>query len=52
MFACLGSKVTIIQRSEILSGEDHEVSEGLSQYLKSEGIEILNQTEVKKDISK
>jgi mercuric reductase len=47
LFARLGSKVTIVQRSEILSGEDHETSEWLGKYLKEEGIEVLNQTEVR-----
>lgn len=42
MFARLGSKVTIIQRSEILFNEDQEISEGLGNYLKAEGIQILN----------
>lgn len=47
MFSRLGSKVTIIQRSEILFNEDREISEGLCHYLKSEGVEILNHTQVK-----
>lgn len=42
MFARLGTKVTIVQRSEILFQEDREISEGLDRYLKDEGIEILN----------
>lgn len=47
LFGRLGSKVTIVQRSEILSGEDHETSECLGKYLKGEGIDVLNQAEVR-----
>lgn len=47
LFARLGTKLTIVQRSEILSGEDHETTEWLTKYLKAEGIEVLNQTEVR-----
>lgn len=47
MFSRLGSKVTIVQRSEILFQEDREISEALSNYLKSDGIEILNHTQIR-----
>ncbi|MAZ48936.1 MAG: mercury(II) reductase [Halobacteriovoraceae bacterium] len=46
MFARLGSKVTIIQRSEILSQEDDDISHWMTEYFESEGIEILNHTQV------
>jgi mercuric reductase len=42
MFSRLGSKVTILQRSEILFNEDHDISEGLGNYLKAEGVKILD----------
>jgi mercuric reductase len=48
MFSRLGSKVTIIQRSEILFQEDDEVSKYMTDYLRSEGIEILNHTSLVK----
>lgn len=48
MFARMGSKVTIIQRSEILFQEDKEVSESLGEYLVAEGVKILNHALVKK----
>lgn len=48
MFARMGSKVTIIQRSEILFQEDKEISESLGEYLGAEGIKILNHALVKK----
>lgn len=41
MFARLGSKVTVLQRSDfVLSGLDHEISAGIARYLRSEGIQI------------
>ncbi|MBY0517529.1 MAG: mercury(II) reductase [Bacteriovoracaceae bacterium] len=46
MFQRLGSKVTVIQRSDILFHEDNEVSEWISKYLVEEGIEILNHSEI------
>jgi len=46
MFHRLGTKVTIIQRSEILFQEDNDVSNWISTYLKSEGVEILNRTTI------
>lgn len=46
MFARLGSKVTIIQRSEILFQEDDDISHWMTEYFESEGIEILNRTQV------
>lgn len=48
MFARMGSKVTIIQRSEILFQEDKEISESLGEYLGAEGIKIFNHALVKK----
>lgn len=52
MFARLGSKVTIVQRSEILFNEDQEVSEGLGSYLKTEGVQILNHALVRSVVRK
>lgn len=48
MFARMGSKVTIIQRSEILFHEDQEISGSLGEYLETEGIKILNHALVSK----
>jgi len=55
MFHRLGVKVTIIQRSEILYGEDKDVSAWITSYLESEGVEIITQatiSEVKSEDSK
>ncbi len=42
MFSRLGSEVTILQRSaHVLSGEDRDVAEGVTRFLREEGIEIL-----------
>jgi len=46
MFHRLGTKVTIVQRSEVLFQEDNDVSDWISTYLKSEGVEILNRTTI------
>lgn len=46
MFSRLGSKVTIIQRSEILFQEDNDISKWMTDYLRSESIEILNHTSI------
>ena len=46
MFARLGSKVTIIQRSEILFQEDDDISKWMTTYFESEGIQVLNHTQV------
>lgn len=46
MFSRLGTKVTIIQRSEILFQEDNDISHWMTDYLRSEGIEILNHTTI------
>lgn len=57
MVSRLGSRVTIVQRSEILFNEDREISEWLGKYLEGEGIEVLNHAQVQsvarhgKDIS-
>ena len=41
MFARLGSMVTVLQRSEyVLSDLDHDISTGLAEYLRGEGIRI------------
>lgn len=47
MFRRLGSEVTLIQRSKILSHEDDDVSGWMVRYLSDEGIRILGQTEVR-----
>ncbi|PIP93680.1 MAG: mercury(II) reductase [Bdellovibrio sp. CG12_big_fil_rev_8_21_14_0_65_39_13] len=47
MFSRLGTKVTIVQRSEILFQEDDDASAWMTNYLRTEGIEILNHTSVK-----
>jgi len=47
MFSRLGSKVTIIQRSEILFQEDNDISAWMTDYLRTEGVEILNHTSIK-----
>lgn len=48
MFARLGSKVTILQRSNrILPDEMPDVTETLMEYLRAEGIEILTGTKIK-----
>ncbi len=42
LFSRLGTKVTILQRSEhILSHEDSDVAEALADYLKEEGVRIV-----------
>lgn len=46
MFARLGTKVTIIQRSEILFQEDDDISKWMTTYFESEGIQVLNHTQV------
>mgnify|MGYP001070416174 CR=1 FL=1 len=46
IFSRLGTKVTIIQRSEILFQEDNDISHWMTDYLRSEGIEILNLTTI------
>jgi len=41
MFARLGSKVTVLQRSEqVLSSLEHDISTGLAEHLRGEGIDI------------
>ncbi len=41
MFARLGSRVTLLQRSgQILSSEDADVAEGLADFLRAEGIDV------------
>lgn len=48
MFARLGSKVTILQRSfRILPDEMPDITETLKEYLEEEGIEILTGTKIK-----
>lgn len=41
----LGSEVTVLARSRLLSREDPLVSEGLTQAFEGEGIRVLNQTQ-------
>lgn len=49
MFARLGSKVTILQRSErILPTESPDITDALTSYLTSEGIEIVTGTQLEK----
>ncbi|SMO82877.1 mercury(II) reductase [Fodinibius sediminis] len=48
LFARLGSKVTIVQRSaHVLSDQPDELARGLTGYLKDEGITVLTNTDVK-----
>ena len=48
LFNALGSKVTIIQRSDrILSGVENEMATTLEKHLKREGINILTNTKLK-----
>lgn len=48
MFSRLGSKVTIIQRSEILFQEDEDISKYMNNYIRKEGVEVLNHTSLAK----
>jgi mercuric reductase len=49
MFARLGSKVTIVQRSaHVLSDQPEELAQGLTGYLEAEGITVLTNTDVQK----
>ncbi|NND00248.1 MAG: mercury(II) reductase, partial [Gammaproteobacteria bacterium] len=41
MFARFGTKVTILCRSRLLAGAEPEVSDGLEQYLKDEGVNVI-----------
>ncbi len=43
-FARLGSKVTVLARSSVLSGEDPAIGEAIEAAFKREGIEVLGQT--------
>ena len=45
-FARLGSDVTVLARSRLLSGEDPAVSEALDAVFRDEGIRVLNDTRV------
>jgi len=46
-FARLGSEVTILQRSDhVLSGEDVDVAEALTDYLQAEGVSVFTNAEV------
>jgi mercuric reductase len=52
LFARLGSKVTIVQRSaHVLSDQPEELAQGLTGYLKDEGITVLTNTDAKEVIS-
>ncbi|WIX32618.1 mercury(II) reductase [Salinicola sp. JS01] len=44
-FSRLGSRVTVLARSRLLSGEDPAVSDAVETALRREGIEMLNQTQ-------
>lgn len=44
-FARLGSQVTIIARSTLLSGEDPELGSALADYFQAEGIRILSHSQ-------
>jgi len=53
MFARLGSRVTILQRSNrILPDEMPDISETLKEYLEEEGIEVLTGTKIKSIMKK
>lgn len=53
MFARLGSKVTILQRSNrILPDEMPDITETLKEYLEEEGIEVLTSTKIKSIMKK
>ena len=43
-FARLGSKVTVLARSRVLSSEDPTIGEAIEAAFKREGIEVLRQT--------
>ncbi len=52
LFARLGSKVTIIQRSaHVLSGQPEELAQALTTYLEAEGITVLTNTDVQRVLS-
>ncbi|MBZ9539627.1 mercury(II) reductase [Modicisalibacter tunisiensis] len=44
-FARLGSRVTVLARSRLLSGEDPAVGDAVEAAFRREGIEVLNQTQ-------
>ncbi|MEW5792197.1 MAG: mercury(II) reductase [Pseudomonadota bacterium] len=44
-FARLGSQVTIIARSTLLSGEDSELGSALADYFQAEGIRVLSHSQ-------
>jgi len=49
MFARLGSKVTILQRSaHVLSDQSEELAEGITGYLRNEGINVLTNTTIER----
>lgn len=46
-FARMGVKTTIVLRSaHLLSGEDHDIGEGLTSYFRDEGIEVHTETQI------
>jgi pyruvate/2-oxoglutarate dehydrogenase complex dihydrolipoamide dehydrogenase (E3) component len=46
-FARMGVKTTIVLRSpHLLSGEDHDIGEGLTEYFRAEGIEVHTGTQI------
>ena len=48
MFARLGSRVTIVARSDLLRGYEPELGQTLSESFRAEGIEILTNTRVER----
>jgi len=47
-FARLGSKVTVLARSRLLSSEDPAIGEAIEAAFKREGIEVLRQTQARR----
>lgn len=46
-FARMGVKTTIVLRSpHLLSGEDHDIGEGLTEYFRADGIEVHTDTQI------
>jgi len=48
LFHRLGTKVTIVQRSRLLSGEDENVSSEICKHFQDEGIQVLEESRVEK----
>ncbi|MBV8531752.1 MAG: FAD-dependent oxidoreductase, partial [Candidatus Eremiobacteraeota bacterium] len=46
-FARMGVKTTIVLRSShVLSGEDHDIGEALTEYLRDDGIDVLTEAQI------